>query len=241
MRRLFLVLNLFVVAKAFGQEDDRKNTIYLNFTNRVIFNDAYIIGYERVLKPNRTFSVNIGTISLPRFTDKSNNDSVQLLGGSGNKGFHFSADYRFYLSKENKYEAPRGVYLGPYYAFNYAERANQWNLNTSTFTGGVNTKMSLSIHTVGLQFGYQFVVWDRLALDFALLGPGLGVYNIKASINTNLSEDQKELFYEKLNSFMAEKIPGYDRVIDEGEFNNKGSTNTTSFGYRYMINIGYRF
>jgi len=56
-----------------------------------------------------------------------------------------------------------------------------------------------------------------------------------------LSEDQKELFYEKLNSFLAEKIPGYERVIDEGEFNNKGSTNTTSFGYRYMINIGYRF
>src|SRR5678816_1432317 len=123
MRRLFLVLTLFVVIKAFGQEDDRKNTIYLNFTNRIIFNDAFIIGYERVLKPNRTFSVNFGTISLPRFTDKSNNDSVQLLGGSGNKGFHFSADYRFYLSKENKYEAPRGVYLGPYYAFNYAERA----------------------------------------------------------------------------------------------------------------------
>ncbi len=241
MRRLLILLNLFVIVKAFGQEDDRKNTIYLNFTNRLIFNDAYIIGYERVLKPHRTFSVNIGTISLPRFTDKSTNDTVQLLGGSGNKGFHISADYRFYLSKENKFEAPRGVYLGPFYSYNYAERANQWNLNTSTFTGGVNTKMSLSIHTVGLQFGYQFVLWERLALDFALLGPGIGIYDIKASINTNLSEDQKQLFYEKLNSFLEEKIPGYDRVIDEGEFNNKGSTNTTSIGYRYMINLGYRF
>ena len=99
MRRLFLLLNLFVMADAFGQEDDRKNTIYLNFTNRLIFNDAYIIGYERVLKPHQTFSVNLGAISLPRFTDKSTNDSVQLLGGSGNKGFHISADYRFYLSK----------------------------------------------------------------------------------------------------------------------------------------------
>ncbi len=241
MRRLLILLNLFVIVKAFGQEDDRKNTIYLNFTNRLIFNDAYIIGYERVLKPHRTFSINIGTISLPRFTDKSTNDTVQLLGGSGNKGFHISADYRFYLSKENKFEAPRGVYLGPFYSYNYAERANQWNLNTSTFTGGVNTKMSLSIHTVGLQFGYQFVLWERLALDFALLGPGIGIYDIKASINTNLSEDQKQLFYEKLNSFLEEKIPGYDRVIDEGEFNNKGSTNTTSIGYRYMINLGYRF
>ena len=241
MRRLLILFCLFVSAHAFGQEDDRKNTIYLNFTNRLIFNNAYIIGYERVLKPNRTFSVNVGTISLPRFTDKSGNDTVQLLSGSGNKGFHVSVDYRFYLSKENKYEAPRGVYLGPFYSYNYAERANQWNLNTSTFNGGVDTKLSLSIHTVGLQFGYQFVLWERLALDFALLGPGLGLYNVKAAINTNLSEDQKELFYERLNSFLEEKIPGYDRVIDEGEFNNNGSTNTTSFGYRYMINIGYRF
>jgi len=241
MRRLFILLSLFVVAKAFGQEDDRKNTIYLNFTNRLIFNNAYIIGYERVLTPHRTFSVNVGTISLPRFTDKSTNDTVQLLDGSGNNGFHISADYRFYLAKENKFEAPRGVYLGPFYSYNYAERANDWNLNTSSFTGGVNTKLSLAIHTVGLQAGYQFVLWERLALDFALLGPGLGLYNVKASIKTNLSEDQKELFYEKLNSFLEEKIPGYDRIIDEGEFNNKGSTNTTSIGYRYMINVGYRF
>jgi hypothetical protein len=46
---------------------------------------------------------------------------------------------------------------------------------------------------------------------------------------------------QELNQFLADKIPGYDQVIEPGEFERKGSFNTTTAGFRYMIHLGYRF
>ena len=58
MRQLLILLNFLLVATgAFGQEDDRKNTIYINLTHLLIFSSAFIVGYERELKPNRSFTV----------------------------------------------------------------------------------------------------------------------------------------------------------------------------------------
>jgi hypothetical protein len=42
------------------------------------------------------------------------------------------------------------------------------------------TKTSLSITSIGFEFGYQFIFWKRLALDMILLGPGVAGYNLKA-------------------------------------------------------------
>ena len=74
-----------------------------------------------------------------------------------------------------------------------------------------------------------------------LAGPGIASYKLKASLSTNLSEEDKEKFFDALNDALAEKIPGYSRVIEEGDFERSGSTNTTSFGFRYMIMVGFRF
>ena len=40
---------------------------------------------------------------------------------------------------------------------------------------------------------------------------------------------------------LADKFPGYTRVIDEEDFQRSGSSNTTDLGYRYMVMIGFRF
>ena len=242
MRRLFILLAVISLSPTvFGQEDDRLNTVYVNITHPVLFGDAYIVGYERVLRKDRSFTVNFGKLSLPKFGDEQDDDSVKLTGNSGNKGIHVGVDYRFYLNKENKFEAPRGVYLAPFYSYNYSSRVNQWDLNTSTFNGVVSTDLSFNVHTVGLQIGYQFVFWERMAVDLVMCGPGVGFYKLEASINTNLSPDQESLFFEKLNAYLEDKLPGYDLIIDESDFGRDGSAKTTTWGFRYMVNLGYRF
>lgn len=216
--------------------------MYINLTNPLIFGGkAFIAGYERVIGKHQSFTINIGRMSLPKFGGGSNNDSIKLQKNSNEKGFHISADYRFYLSKENKYEAPRGVYIGPYYSYNSFSRSNEWLLDTEDFNGNVNTDLALSFHTVGAELGYQFVFWKRMAVDFVLLGPGVSVYNLKASLSNTLSPDEQSLFFDKLNGYLQDKIPGYNMVIDEGEFQKNGSVKTTSLGFRYMINVGFRF
>jgi hypothetical protein len=221
---------------------DLKNTIHFNLTNPIIFGGrSYIIGYERVINKRQTFSVNIGTVGFPSL-NIINSDSVNINTIRDNNGFNFSADYRFYLAKENKYVAPRGVYIGPYYSFNNFKNKHGWQVKSSSGSNiSAESNLTLNIHTVGFQLGYQFILWRRLSIDMILLGPGVAGYNLKASFNSNLSVADKEKILEKLNEALADKFPGYSVVIDDGEFQRKGSFKTTSLGYRYLIQVGFRF
>jgi len=222
---LSLVLVLFhpeLIAQEENKElkKEYRNTIRFNATNPILFGGKSIIfGYERILKNNRSFSVNLGQAGFPKF-EFSNTDSLKSRSIDEEKGYHFSADYRFYLSKENKYAAPRGVYIGPYYSYNYIERKNSWEIKSTE--GGpfqeVESKTSLSVNAIGFELGYQFVFWNHFSLDMILLGPGVAFYNLKALVGSNLSEADKQKFFDKPNQALADKLPGYDMVINEGEF-----------------------
>lgn len=218
-----------------------KNTIHFNLTNPMIFGDrSLVFGYERVLNKKRSFSVNVGQASLPDL-NIINTDELEMETIRSEKGLHISADYRFYLSKENKYSAPRGVYIGPYYSFNYFNKEHAWSVATTGYEGQVNSNLDFTINTFGAELGYQFILWKRLALDLILIGPGIASYKLDVTLDTNLSDEDKELFFDKLNEALQEKFPGYSGVIDEGEFKKNGSTKTTNLGFRYMVQIGYRF
>jgi hypothetical protein len=224
-------------------EKTYKNTVRFNVTNPIIFGTKSIVfGYERVLNNRRSFSVNIGQANFPDFKI-IDADSIRANSILGENGFHISGDYRFYLSKENKFQAPRGVYIGPYFAYNYFERKNSWTLISAN--GGspktAETKTSLSIASIGFEFGYQFIFWKRLSVDMILLGPGVAGYNLKASVGANLSEEDRQKLFDRLNQALADKFPGYTTVIDEGDFKRAGTAKTTTFGFRYMVMVGFRF
>jgi hypothetical protein len=227
------------------QEREFKNTIRFNITNPLIFGSKSIIfGYERILKNNQSFSINIGQASFPTLkfgvSDEFRAKTVLSEGG-----FHISGDYRFYLSKLNRYNAPRGVYIGPYYSYNKFNKGHAWEYTASS--GGspvtVESDLNIKINTVGVELGYQFVFWKRFSVDLILLGPGVAGYKLKADIGGNLSEEDRQKFFDLLNEALKDKFPGYAGSINggDGEFEKKGYKSTTSLGYRYMINVGYRF
>jgi hypothetical protein len=227
----------------FTPEKEFKNTVRFNLTNPLIFGDKSIIfGYERVLSKHQSFSINIGQTGFPRL-NIVNSDELKVQTILKERGFHISGDYRFYLSKENKYDAPRGVYIGPYYGYNFFSKEHSWRLNSSTsnFEGNVNSDLSLRIQTLGVELGYQFIFWKRISLDMVVLGPGVGFYNLKAKLDTDLSTEDSQLFFEKINSVLSDKFPGYNATIGEGEFKKTGSRSVTTLGFRYLIQIGYRF
>jgi hypothetical protein len=230
--------NLPVQAK---EKKVRKNTILINLSNPMLISNQFqIIGYERILPNNQSFTVNIGKFSIPKFGGDLA-DSLGLNTDYKDKGFHFSTDYRFYLKKENKHAAPRGVYLAPFYTYNHLNRENSWNLVNDGRIDEVYTNLSLNIHTIGAELGYQFVFWDRVALDLILMGPGFGFYSVKAELGTSLDPNKESELFDKLNEILADKIPGYDKVIEPGEFSKKGTYNTEGVGFRYLIRVGYRF
>ncbi len=227
-----------------GQKDSVKtfkNTISINVTNPMIFGEKYnAFSYERVIKDYQTFTVSLGRFAFPKFVS-FDTDSLSLKNDHHDKGFHFSFDYRFYLRNENRHTAPRGIYLGPYYGFNYFSRENHWQLKTNDFNGEVTTNFDLMANLLGVQLGYQFILWKRLTIDMVLLGPGWWYLNLETSFNTTLSAGDEEQLLEKLNDMLKEKFPASDLVIQGGGFKANKTTKTTVAGLRYMINLGFRF
>jgi hypothetical protein len=242
---------LFVTQTLFGQADtiklenakrNLKNSVKINITNPMIFGtNCYMIGYERTIGDHQSFEVNIGRFSLPKLVSVNTDSIKELSKTSSSRGFHISGEYRFYLSKENKYKAPHGVYIGPYFTYNNYSRYFDMTATTPSFTGDLNAKLKIDIGTVGFQMGYQFIFWNRVSLDMVLFGPGIAAYKFKTELSTTLDPDQESELFQKINDALASKIPGYDLVLSPGTFEKTGSMKTTSLGFRYVIMLGIRF
>lgn len=244
---IFFLFAFSFVQNAFCQEPDtlkkvRKNTVMINITSPMIFGDNnYVMGYERILGKHQSFSFHLGTFSLGRIINLNTDSITELKKDEKSRGLSLSGDYRFYLSKENKYNAPRGIYIGPYFAYNGFNRAYNFEASTASFTGQMNADFTFRVTTFGFQLGYQFVFWDRVSLDMILFGPGASVYTAKVDLSTSLSPDQESELFAKINEKLQEKIPGYSLVVKPGTFEKSGSVNTTSMGYRYIVMVGFRF
>jgi hypothetical protein len=243
------LLFTFIVATSFAQkstpkDSSLKNTIKVNISSPFIFGKkALIVGYERQLKNNKSISFNIGSMSFPKIKalEGSSSDSVILLQNKYDNGFHISGDMRFYLAKENKFKTPHGLYIGPYVSFNHMDKTNTWSYRTSPFSGEITTNLDLNLLTIGGQMGYQFLFGKHWAVDMVMFGPGLGFYNFKATLNTTLQKEQQSFLFRTLSDFVGQYIPAYARLNNDGEIATTGRSRSIGWGYRYTINIGYRF
>jgi len=245
---IFILLSLLFAQGVYSQDTisekkNRKNTVKVNLTSPMLFgSNNYVLGYERTIGSHQSFSVHLGTFSLGQAI-KFDTDSISNLNKDVNSmGLSLSGDYRFYLAKENKYNSPHGLYIGPYFAFNKFTRTFDLEVVTaSSSIEQLNADFSFRVATLGFQLGYQFVFWDRVSLDLILFGPGISSYKAKVDLSTTLEPGQQTEFFTKLNEKLQEKIPGYSLVIKPGSFEKSGSVNTTSAGYRYIVMVGFRF
>lgn len=219
-----------------------KNVIRYNLSSALVFGfDRYIVfGYERVIRHNQSISVNVGTAKLPKLIS-INTDSFSLQRDRKSNGSNVSVDYRFYLGKENKYPAPRGVYIGPYYSYDHFTRDNDWMFINSATNSDAITHSTFNINTIGFELGYQLILWKRLSLDFVMVGPGLGFYNYKVTFDSNVTADDKQQLRDALQQLLIQKFPGMNYVFSDKQIDAEGVLKTSSIGYRYNLHIGFLF
>jgi hypothetical protein len=221
-----------------------KNIVRYNVTGALLFGfGKYIVlGYERMLSPTTSVSINLGSAALPKVL-AIETDSFQTRRESDRTGVNASIDYRFYLQKQNKFKAPQGLYIGPYYSYNRFEDDQQWMRHNTAGSNEILSSSTFDINTFGFELGYQLLLWRRFTLDMVMVGPGVGFYKYKASFtgDLNLSVANKEQLYEALKQRITQRFPGMNFVFSDKNFDADGVIKTSDVGYRYIIHIGFCF
>lgn len=220
-----------------------KNIVRFNITNPVIYGKrAIIFGYERTLGKNHSVCVNVGPTGFRNLSNSSVSSSILSIEKEvKNTGYHFSTEYRYYLRRENKYLSPRGIYIGPYFSLNNIRKENQWHITTNSFDGQLTTDFNLNIYSMGIELGYQFVLWNRLSIDFIFFGPGIAFFNHSFKTDFNLSSNDAKSVFNEFNNFMDQKYPGFKKIATNFSYEGNSSNNTRFFSYRFIVHFGFNF
>jgi hypothetical protein len=227
-----------VAFSVFGQKSDstllRRNTVKIDLTSYFLYRDAIVFSYERVVKPHQSFGITLGYETFPSISQSI------LIKEENRNGYKFGMEYRFYLMKENKYAAPRGVYIGPYFSSHgfSTERFLEVDNDGVTEEGTLNSQ--LRVHNFGAQLGYQFVFNDRWTIDLVLVGPSFSNYRAKFKMDGDFTFDPEDIQNEYLLE-LIDQFPILEDVLSGEEVDAKGKVDTWALGYRYQFLVGYRF
>ena len=246
-RKIFITLLVVLVftISARAQQDtakmvhekELKNVIKLNLTSWILYSNGVQINYERLLSKKRSITVFGGIIEFPMPSIIANS-SLNFDKDRKKSGFALGSEYRFYLAKENKYDAPHGVYLAPFVSFYHfnSERNGHDSTNQNNLT--LNTTMDFL--NIGGELGYQFVIKRRFVIDCVMFGPAISSYYFSLKLNGSTSGDYSEQVQAILDA-MKQKFPLLKDLSNGEKVSTSGISNFWSLGFRYAIHIGYRF
>jgi len=216
-----------------------KNIIKLNLTSNILYQSP-LIEYERIVKRNQSFSVQFGLVALP-FGSSKGSDSLYYGSSVKKSGYSITADYRFYLAKENKDPAPHGVYLGPYVSYYHFD--NERNMRIGSSPDLLLLSSKFDVLSIGAQLGYQFVLGKkkRWTIDCIVVGPSLTKYAVSMKLDGNIDPSKIDENLQKILEGIASKFPLVGDLLRDQEVDFKGKSDTWSAGFRYSIHAGFRF
>jgi len=221
----------------------KKNVIRWNITPFLLWSKKNInLGYERVVSPYQSFSVNAGYFELPQFSANLL-DSLNIENSTDRSGYMFSGDYRFYFKKRNKKRAPDGLYWGPYGSFHHTQFKNRIEILNQDPTVDAIFGGKINIISAGVELGYQFIIKEKLSIDLIFMGPSISMYNFNMSLGAegegNFDPDNEYL--QAIYDILKAKIPGFEELVEDGEVTSSGSSISMGLGLRYVVQVGYRF
>jgi len=221
----------------------RRNIIRINPTPPVLVGmESVVLGYERVIKPHQSISINIGRLKFKNFV----NLGLGQFGINTNRksgGISIAIDYRRYFKKRNKGFAPDGLYWGPfltYYRYGH-ELSLTYSDPINFTTSEVILTTDLQVRHIGIELGYQFIIAKRLSIDLIIIGPSWGKYIADFEVSGSLKVNEQSDLYKALYDKITERIPGLETLIDNRKITKTGFFSTNTFGMRYLVQIGFLF
>ncbi len=242
---LIILTALIVSVQAKAQQDstnikhekELKNVAKLNITSWILYSNGVQLAYERLLSKHTSITLFGGYISFPMPT-VIDNSPLNFDKNKTKSGYVFGSEFRFYLSNENKYDAPHGVYLAPYVSFYHFN--NQRFGHDTTNENQVSLSTTMDFLNIGGELGYQFVIKKRLTIDCVLFGPAVSSYYFSLKLNGTTSGDYSDQVQAILDA-IKQKYPLLKDLSSGEKLSTSGISNFWSIGFRYVVQIGYRF
>ena len=227
-------------------EPQRKNVIKFLPVNLIA--NSLSFEYERKFSPKSSFSLGFGFAKPKPFADKYNlnNSSDNKISNEKFGTMAFRAAYRHYAGHHIR---PVGFYFSPYLKYQKIS-ANADNLRTVTDPQygptSYNEKFDVGINTLnfGLQWGVQFMLAKRVAVDFYFLGIEAGVANVTATVKSD-DANSIDVIYNGVNENI-QKLPSFfrDKIKATKVGSNQVDVKGSSIPYPWLrsgISIGIAF
>jgi len=243
---IFLFICLCSLSRASAQSNDSvskaknyKNVIKINLTSNILYRSP-LLEYERLVGKNQSFSIQVGLIALP-FGSSKGSDSIYYKSDVKKSGYSITADYRFYLPKENKDSAPHGVYFGPYVGYYHFDNERNMQIGSSPDILLLNAKFQ--VVSIGAELGYQFVLGKkkRWTIDCIVVGPSITNYIADLKLTGNIDPSKIDENLQKILEGIGSKYPIIGDLMRDQAAEFKGKSNSWNVGFRYSIHAGFRF
>jgi len=227
---LLTILSFLIVAPAFTQdtigEINKKEKVTVRHPNIIKINTLAIpfnnisLSYERSIIPRLSagigFGYKYGGLIPKVFTV---NNSVIAFELDKIQGYSVTPDVRYYLKScdPGKLE---GFYAGLYFRYTYYTTAINFKYAQINLPiENPNADMVMKEYGMGIELGYQLILWERFSIDFLFIGSRYSNYRIGYKFSTEPSEE----FLDDLSEYMNEVVDrlGFDYNVDIKEENEK--------------------
>ena len=214
---------------------DRRNIVKLNLPNLAFGNIT--LNYERILSARNSVALNVGFIRPQQpigvLSDAFNTD--ETISTPEFSGITATGEYRFYSRKKG---AGRGFYFAPY--ARYASHKLDFDATIEDNFSNVSTQ--LSAIGLGGQIGVQWLIKDRIAIDWGILGLAAQWYTLKATYKSPLGED---LNFDEIRADLEAEIES-SPLTNKLEFTNTDDSLEAKMpflfgGARTYLSVGYKF
>ena len=82
------------------------------------------------------------------------------------------------------------------------------------------------------------LIKNWVSVDLILIGPRVGFYSGKLTIDNDLSLDEQNEYLNYIKDIIVEKYPGMDNFLKDKTFKSDGFYSIWTAGFRYVIQIG---
>ena len=134
--------------------------------------------------------------------------------------------------------------MAPFFSFYSLTNQNQIQPSGSIDPNDITTiDAKMDILNIGASLGYQFNIKNRFSIDMVLFGPSISSYKLNMDFNSGFLPPYDEWSEGALalRDYLFAQHPWLETLVDDGNIDVRGKKAFWGMGFRYVIQVGYRF